>query len=98
MHPYMERLREDLDKKPPCYGYADADSLLDMLYMWYAEWNPINSEQIRKDFLALESYLAGCTDQKTDDALDIVTRLCGDHQRLAFLEGLRVGVRLACEL
>ena len=37
MHPYIERLKEELDKTPPCYGYQAANSLLDMLYMWYVE-------------------------------------------------------------
>ena len=37
MHPYIDRLKEELDKNPPCYGYKNANSLLDMLYMWYVE-------------------------------------------------------------
>lgn len=51
MHPYMERLKEELEKNPPNYGYPDADSILDMLHMWYAQWNPVNSDQIKEDFL-----------------------------------------------
>lgn len=98
MHPYIDRLKEELDKNPPCYGYKAADSLLDMLYMWYVEWNPINSEQIKQDFFELESYFCGCTEKRVDDALDIITRLCWNHEHLAFLEGLRVGIRLAYEL
>ena len=98
MHPYVERLKEELDRKPPCYGYSAAESLLDMLYMWYVEWNPINSEQIKRDFWDLEDYFCGCTERQIDEAMDIATRLCKNHEQLAFLEGLRVGVRLACEL
>ena len=98
MHPYIERLKEELDKNPPCYGYQEANSLLEMLYMWYVEWNPVNSEQIRQDFRMLGSDLTGCTEKQVDDALDIVTRLCQNHEQVAFLEGLRVGIRLANEL
>lgn len=98
MHPYIERLKEELDRNPPCYGYPDANSLLEMLYLWYAEWNPINSEQIRLDFRELGSYFCGCTERRIDEAMDIVTRLCKNHEQLAFLEGLRVGIRLANEL
>lgn len=98
MHPYIERLKEELDKTPPCYGYQAANSLLDMLYMWYVEWNPINSEEIRQDFMKLESYLTGCTEKQVDDAMDIFTRLCQNHEQIAFLEGLHAGIRLACEL
>lgn len=98
MHPYIERLKEELDRNPPNYGYQSADSLLEMLYMWYVEWNPVNSEQIRRDFLALDSYFCTGAEEKMDDVLDIVTRLCQNHEQVAFLEGLRVGVRLAQEL
>lgn len=98
MHPYIERLRQEMEANPPCYGYRAANSLLDMLYMWYVEWNPINSEQIRSDFFALETYWRGCTDKEIDEAFDVVSRLCRNHEQLAFLEGIRVGVRLATEL
>lgn len=98
MHPYMERLKQELDKHPPNYGYPEVNSLLEMLYLWYVEWNPINSEEIRRDIFALETYMRGCTDKEADEAFDIVSRLCQNHEQLAFLEGLRVGVRLATEL
>ena len=98
MHPYMERLKEELEKNPPNYGYPDADSILDMLHMWYAQWNPVNSDQIKEDFLKLESLFFANKNVKTDDMMDIITRLCWNHEHLAFLEGLRVGIRLAQEL
>lgn len=98
MHPYIERLQEELKKNPPNYGYRCANSLLEMLYMWYVEWNPINSAQIRQDFSVLEDCFFSGTDKKLDNALDVVTRLCQQHEQLAFLEGLSVGVRLAQEL
>lgn len=98
MHPYIERLQEELEKNPPNYGYQSANSLLEMLYMWYVEWNPINSEQIRRDFLMLEDFFSGAADVKLDHALDGVARLCQQYEQVAFLEGLRVGFRLAQEL
>lgn len=98
MHPYVERLRQELDKAQPCYGYSEADSLLEMLYMWYVEWNPINSDQIQRDFFSLEAYMSGCSEKQIDEAQDIVSCLCQNHEKLAFLEGIRVGVRLAAEL
>ena len=98
MHPYIERLQEELKKNPPNYGYQQANSILEMLYMWYVEWNPINSAQIRQDFFMLEDWFFSGTDQNPDHVLDVVTHLCQQHEQLAFLEGLRVGVRLAREL
>ena len=96
MHPYIDRLKEELDKNPPCYGYRTANSLLDMLYMWYVEWNPVNSEEIKQDFLKLESCC--CAEKQIDGVLDIISRLCQNHEQVAFLEGLHVGIRLALEL
>ena len=69
-----------------------------MLHMWYAQWNPINSDQIKEDFWELEFRFCGNKDAKMDDMMDIITRLCWNHEHLAFLEGLRVGMRLAEEL
>lgn len=98
MHPYIKCLKEELDRNPPNYGYPEANSLLEMLYMWYVEWNPVNSEEIKEDFLKLETCFCCCTEKQTDEFMDIISRLCQNHEQTAFLEGLRVGIRLAYEL
>lgn len=98
MHPYITRMKQELDKNPPSYGYAQADSLLSMLYMWYSEWNPIDSDLIRQGFYELEPYLCTRSGKTYDEIMDMISQLCVEHERVAFLEGVRVGVRLASEL
>ena len=98
MNPYIDQVKAELEKNPPNYGFPDANSLIEMLYLWYVQWNPVNTERIRTAFFELESYFCGCSRKQIDEAMDIVSRLCSDHEQAAFLEGLRVGVRLASEL
>lgn len=98
MHPYIARMKQELEKNPPSYGYAEADSLLKMLYMWYTEWNPINSELIRQGFCELEPYICSRSGKTNDEIIDMISLLCAEHEQVAFLEGVRVGVRLALEL
>lgn len=98
MNPYIEKLKAQFAENPPCYGYTDANSLLEMLYLWYTEWNPINSEAIQNHFRQLEDFICVRTGKEYDNTLDLITALCSLHEKLAFLEGIRVGFQLSTEL
>ena len=98
MNPYIEKLKAQFAENPPCYGYMDANSLLEMLYLWYTEWNPINSKAIQHSFCKLEGLICTRTGKEYDNALDLITSLCAQHEKLAFLEGIRVGFQLSTEL
>lgn len=98
MNQYIEKLKAQFAENSPCYGYTDADSLLEMLYLWYTEWNPINSEAIQDSFRKLEWLFCTRTGKEYDNALNMITALCSQHEKLAFLEGIHVGFLLSEEL
>lgn len=98
MNPYIKELNDYLTKHTPEYGYKDVDSLLEMLYMVYAEFNPFNSEKQRSQFEILWDQFPDLTPKDQGIIFDIIDSICIEHERLAFLEGVRTGARLEMEL
>ena len=73
------------------------ESVLDQLYQTYEE-NRIESELIRREFRALDTMLASLTMEERNEAYRICNSIAGEQARLAFREGVSVGVRLEKEL
>ena len=76
----------------------DAGSLLEMLFDIYTDLNGFDNEIIRKDFGDLDSVMNGMTLQEMDKIIYPVCALCWDHEKTAFIEGVKVGARLKAEL
>ena len=73
-------------------------SVLESLYFYYREYHPANSDAIARHFSDLNDVLAKLTLTECDLVWDLVCKLCGEHEREGFLEGLRVGANLMAEL
>lgn len=95
----MENLIETLQKyfrqKPP--NYEDAESVLNLLFWHYTEYNQINNEKIKEQFTKLREYLK-LPPQEYDEVFYIVSDLCMEHGRLAFQEGIKLVFALLQEL
>ena len=98
MNKYIDNLRIFLSEQSPRYGYDDANTLLEMLYYFYTEENPIDSGVIRLHFKALEEILSKLPQQDNNAFFALVCSLCENCQKKAFMEGLLVGLRLFSEL
>ena len=96
MNPYLEKLKANIEAKPPNFG--DGESVLTMLYECYNENNPYDNEQIRVDFHELYQQMNGMPLREMDQIVYPVCRLCRDHERAGFIEGIRLGILLAHEL
>ena len=96
MNPYLEKLKANIEANPPNFG--DGESVLTMLYECYNENNPYDNEQIRVDFHELYQQMNGMPLREMDQIVYPVCRLCRDHERAGFIEGIRLGVLLAKEL
>ena len=96
MSPYLEKLKANIEANPPNFG--DGKSVLTMLYECYNENNPYDNEQIRADFNELYQQMNGLPLREMDQIVYPVCRLCRDHERAGFIEGIRLGVLLAHEL
>ncbi len=87
-----EYLKEHFKQNPLNHG--DMESVLEVLYWYYAENNPINNRKIRNSFAKLRSQFPNLSLQEFDPIFDTVSELCVKDQHLAFYEGLRLGVTL----
>ena len=96
MKSYLEALKSCIEQNPPNYG--DAESILGMLYECHNENNPYDNEQIKADFHELYQQMNGMSLNEIDQIIYPVCRLCRDHERAGFVEGVKIGVQLANEL
>ena len=95
MNPYIEKLEQQIADNPPNFG--DADSVLGLLYECFNENNPYDNEQIKADFEMLYRQMNGMPLREMDRIVYPVCRLCRDHERSGFVEGVKVGIRLYSE-
>ena len=79
-------------------NFGDGDSVLTMLYEAYSECNRLDDTQIKDDFHELYQLMNGMDLRDMDKIIYPVCKLCRDHERAGFIEGIRLGVLLAHEL
>ena len=96
MKNYFEKLRTFVAENPLDFG--DSASVLTLLYEAYSEINNLNDAQTKTDFHALYESMNGLTLQEMDRVIDPVCRLCRDHERSGFVNGVKIGVCLGREL
>ena len=95
MNPYIEKLEQQIADNPPNFG--DADSVLGLLYECFNENNPYDNGQIKADFEELYRQMNGMPLREMDKIVYPVCKLCRDHERSGFVEGVKVGIRLYSE-
>ena len=96
MKSYFEAMKNYIQKHPPNFG--DGESVLSMLYECYNENNPYDNEQIKKDFNELYRQMNGMPLREMDNIIYPVCKLCRDHEKSGFIEGICLGVLLAQEM
>ena len=96
MQDFYEILKSHIESDPPSFG--DGDSVLSMLYEVFADANPMDDGRLKQDFNDLYQVMNGMPLWEMDKIIYPVCTLCRDHQRSGFMDGVRVGVRLAEEL
>ena len=74
------------------------ESLLEMLFNVYTEFNGFDNQIIREDFNDLYTAMNGKTLREMDQIIYPVCTLCRDHEKTGFQEGIKVGIRLAQEI
>lgn len=96
MEKYITALQDHCKQNPPNHG--DAQSVLDLLYRTYTEYNPIDNERIKANFITLRNHFPELNLKQFDPIFTAVSDLCLECEQLAFMEGLRLGVTLMLEL
>lgn len=96
MDQFMTSLKEYAEKES---NPASAGSPLEALFAVYASTDGTDeSDMVKEAFRMLYAAMDGKTVEEMDDILYPVTCLCREHEKAGFLEGVKVGFRLAEEL
>ena len=83
------------DNRP---NFGDGDSVVTMLYEAYSECNRLDDTQIKDDFNELYRLMNGMELRDMDKIIYPVCKLCRDHERSGFVEGIKIGITLQHEL
>ena len=93
-----EAMRAYLESHPFDSGDDDCTTVLDQLYLAYANSRESDPPDIRKGFAELEALLNGLPLSDNNAVCNICCRLCATYERKAFLDGLQYGARLIQEI
>lgn len=96
MEDYLNTLKNHVDNHSPNFG--NGESVLTMLYECYNENCPYDNEEIRRDFNELYQQMNGMSLREIDKIIYPVCKLCRDHEKAGFVEGIKIGIHLASEL
>ena len=96
MNQFYDVLKRIVADHQPNFG--DGDSVLTMLHEAYSECNRLDDNQIKADFNELYQMMSGMELREMDRIIYPVCKLCRDHERSGFVEGIKIGIMLAHEL
>ncbi len=96
MKEFVEKLKQRVAENPPNYG--DSNSVLGLMYECFNENNSYDNDQIKADFEELYRQMNGMSLRDMGKVIYPVCKLCRDHEKAGFIEGIKVGIRLATEM
>lgn len=73
-------------------------SPLKLLHSAYTDERPVVTPEIEEGFCALDRYLSPLSEEDRKIVFQTFCDIYDQNEKLAFTEGVRVGVRLAAEL
>lgn len=91
-------LRSYLQTHPLNTGDDDCATVLDQLYLAYANSHESDPIEIQAGFAELESFLESLPLADNNAVFSLCCRLCTSYERKAFLDGLLYGSVLMMEL
>ena len=98
MKKYLAALQVKESTQQANFG-DDADTVLGMLCSTYYELNcNADTDEVKQAFDELYQSMTGKTLKEKDEVIYATCRLCSLHQQNGFIDGIRLGLRLAQEL
>ena len=98
MEEYLRKLSTYVAEHPPDIHSDDVHTILDALFWAYCESAGGDSEGVQQAYDSLHRQLQGLQLRHTDAILNTVSDLCWEHDRLGFINGFKMGMRLEQEL
>ena len=96
MNEFLTALQTYLTTQQPNYP-DNADSILEVLFDAYNESSGFDNAAIKADFEELYRLMNGKPLKEIDEIIYTVCTLCRDHEKVGFIEGIKVGMLLARE-
>lgn len=97
-HEIWEELIASIDNEKITFDGETNTPALEALYMHYTEYYPLHSDESKRLSAELNSALDILEFQQQDYLFSLSSQLAAEHERLAFLEGLKLGAQLIMEL
>jgi hypothetical protein len=69
-----------------------------MIYNCYKDQHNMETAEVKSGFEMIYSLLNDKSSDETEEFIDAVCALCSEHEKVAFIEGIQLGVRLAQEV
>ena len=96
MKNFYDVLKQYVSDSHPNFG--DGESVLTLLYEAYSECNRLDDAQVKEDFNELYRLMNGMELREMDKIIYPVCKLCRDHERTGFVEGIKIGILLHNEI
>ena len=93
---FMTALQSKLDTLQPNYP-DNVESVLEVLFDAYNESSGFDNIATKADFAELYRLMNGKPLKEIDEIIYTVCALCRDHEKVGFIEGIKVGFSLFCE-
>ena len=97
MNDFLHALQAEINATEPNFG-DDANTVLGLLYSAYNEYNGTDTDEIKQAFDELYQAMTSKTLKEKDEVIYATCSLCSLHQQTGFIDGIRLGLRLAQEL
>ena len=97
MNEFMTVLHTHLATQQPNYP-DNAESILEVPFDAYNESSGFDNAAIKSDFEELYRLMNGKPLKEIDEIIYAVCTICRDHEKVGFIEGVRIGIDLVNEL
>ena len=77
---------------------SDAESVLEFLYMAYADVQGRDPKEIDQGFMDLDTHLSKFSLEENNETFGIVCKLCDAYEKRAFMDAIQIGAYLMMEL
>ena len=98
MKSISEAMRAYMQAHPLDTGHDDCSTVLDQLYLAYANSHESDPPEIQTGFAELETFLETLPLDDNNAVFNLCCRLCVAYEYKAFLDGLQYGAELMMEL
>lgn len=92
-------VKEYLTQHPADY-LEQVDSLLELIYMAYTEYNTVETPELKAGISEAEKELRSLVDTEAEREryMNAVYHMCAVFEKTAYIEGMKTGARLVMEL